>query len=106
MIGPVIMLSQPGIAVGVVVGVNVRVGVDVSVVVGVTVAVGVIVGTSVGVFVGSGVMVITSPGCVAVGVLVSVGVSEGRMVPGGRVGTLVVGAELVPELEGGDSSST
>ena len=65
---PVVMLLHPGIAVGVMVGVNVSVGVHVCVVVGVTVAVGVIVGTRVAVLVGNGVSVITSPESVAVGV--------------------------------------
>ena len=58
----VVMLSQPGFAVGVVVGVNVRVGVEVSVGVRVGVRVDVMVGTSVGVLLGNGVIVITSPG--------------------------------------------
>lgn len=83
---PVVILSQPGIAVGVTVGVNVRVGVNVSVGVEVAVAVGVIVGTSVGVLLGKGVIVTTSPTNVAVGVsdatvAVAVGVSVDRMVP-------------------------
>lgn len=98
MSGPVVILSQPGIAVGVIVGVNVRVGVMVSVGVCVTVAVGVIVGTSVGVLLGKGVMVTNCPSPVAVGVtvIVAVGVSEGTVVPG-VVGTLEVG--VLGELE-------
>lgn len=103
------MLSQPGIAVGVMVGVNVRVGVDVSVGVDVIVAVGVIVGTSDGVLLGHSVIVATSPpGEVAVGVSdgsVAVGVAEGTVVPGpGVVGTLEVGVFGELELESSRSA--
>lgn len=96
MSGPVVILSQPGIAVGVMVGVNVRVGVMVSVGVNVIVAVGVIVGTSVGVLLGKGVMVTNSPSPVAVGVavIVAVGVLEETGVPGvvGALEVAVLGA--------------
>jgi hypothetical protein len=108
MIEPVVILSHPGFAVGVLVGVKVRVGVNVSVGVDVAVAVDVTVGTSDGVLVGHNVAVaITSPGLVAVGVGVSVGVSvgvaEGPVVPV-VVGTLDVG--VLVELELGSSRST
>ena len=104
MSGPVVMLSHPGMAVGVMVGVKVKVGVAVSVGVKVTVGVDVIVGISVGVFVGNGVIVITSPENVAVGVLVPVIVSVGRTVPG-KVVRVTVGVFVIPELEDGESRS-
>ena len=74
-IGPAMIMSQPGTAVGVEVGVNVIVGVKV------IVAVGVIVGVRVGVFVGNGVGV-DPPSSTVVGVLdgtvaVAVNVSAG-----------------------------
>ena len=84
---PRVMLSHPGIGVGVLVGV--KVGEGVRVIVGVLegVNVGVIVGVLLGVLVGSGVFVITGPaGCVAVGV--SVGVLVGVFV-GVLVGVFV-----------------
>ena len=108
-IDPVVMLSQPSMAVEVMVGVNVRVGVIVSVGASVAVAVGVIVGTSVGVPVGQSVAVATTcPEVVAVDVgvsagTVSVGVAEGAVVPG-VVGTLEVG--VFGELELSNSRST
>ena len=104
--GPVVILLQPGIAVDVMVGVNVSVGVAVCVEVDVTVAVGVNVGTRVAVLVGKGVNVIIPPRDVAVGVgdgAVAVGVSTGRVLPGviGIVGTGVFG-----ELDVSKSRST
>ena len=99
-IGPAVMLLQPGTGVEVLVGVYVMVGVNV------TVGVNVSVGVRVGVQVSKGVKVSTSPpGSVAVGVWersvgFSVGVSDGISVggsaaPGVFVG-VVVGTTLFP----------
>src|SRR5215207_8046493 len=81
MISPVVILPQPGIAVGVEVGVNVMVGVKV------TVGVGEMEGVTVGVLVGRGVNVTKGPEEVSVGVFeaaitVDVGVLDGIAVAG------------------------
>jgi hypothetical protein len=99
LIGPGMMLSHPGTAVGVVVGVNVSVGVGVTVGVLEGVNVGVIVGVSVEVLLGRGVNVITGPdGSVAAGVsdgtvAITVGVSDGM----GVDGTVAVGVFDEPD---------
>lgn len=108
LIGPRVMLSQPGTGVEVAVGVKVSVGVEVIVGVLEGVNVGVIVGVRVGVLVGKGVNVIIGPdGSVGAGVsdgvvAVAVGVSDGTVVAGtdGLVAVGVFdepdGAELCP----------